>query len=423
MQQLNHKCVRRVMAAALLAAMSGSALAQDFLAERKVETRIYGFLNGEIESVKAVGGPTPYASRGRISDGNSRIGFAGSIGIKGDVRGLWQIEGSLNNFDEGGINGQGKSSTIESRNTYVGIESKRFGRFIIGNNDSVYRSLVGSGGALGGNLGLTVQGLDVWNNTSAQLSGNADSLFGRGEARYKNSAHYLTPEWNGLQAGASYGFDEVRDTGDDRARYSLAVKYSVGAFSIGAGYDRQQNTGVDVENLSKGFGFRNTSVSGVNTNFYKVLATYKFPTKTSVGLGFESGSYGYAIQSLPTPGNIYTALQTGSMKQRSVMASVTQEVGYDVSVMLAAGKLGKLDNTTFGRADDFGATQVSLGATYKIDEQFMPYVYFTRINNKSQQNVNLGQSPLHSNKAGTDDAFLAPGNSPRAFGIGLIARF
>ena len=147
MQQLNNKLTRRVLATALLAALSGSALADGFLEGRKVETRIYGFLNGEIESVKAEGGPTPYGSRGRVSDGNSRIGFAGSIGIKGDVRGLWQIEGSLNNFDEGGINGQGKSSTIESRNTFVGIESKRFGRFIIGNNESVYRSLVGSGQA------------------------------------------------------------------------------------------------------------------------------------------------------------------------------------------------------------------------------------------------------------------------------------
>ena len=419
----NNRCTRRVLAVAILAALSGGALAEGILENRHVETRIYGFLNGEIESVKAVGGATPYASRGRISDGNSRIGFAGSIGLRDDIRGIWQIEGSLNNFDEGGVNGQGKSATIESRNTFVGIESKRFGRFIVGNNDSVYRSLVGSGGALGGNLGLTVQGVDVWNNTSAQLSGNADSLFGRGEARYKNSAHYLSPEWRGFQAGASYGFDEQRTTGDDRARYSLAAKYSIGAFSIGAGYDRQQNTGVDVENLSKGFGMRNASVSGVNTSFYKLLATYKFPTKTSIGLGFESGSYGYAVQSLPTPGNIYTSLQTGSMKQRSVMASLSQEVGYDVTVMLAAGKLGKLDNTTFAKPDDFGATQISLGATYKIDEQFMPYVYFTRINNKAQQNVNLGQSPLHSNNSGQDDAFLAPGNSPRAFGFGFIARF
>ena len=103
MQQLNNKLTRRVLATALLAALSGGVMAQSFMEERKVETRIYGFLNGEIESVKAEGGATPYGSRGRVSDGNSRIGFAGSICIKGDVRGLWQIEGSLNNFDEGGI--------------------------------------------------------------------------------------------------------------------------------------------------------------------------------------------------------------------------------------------------------------------------------------------------------------------------------
>jgi hypothetical protein len=30
---------------------------------------------------------------------------------------------------------------------------------------------------------------------------------------------------------------------------------------------------------------------------------------------------------------------------------------------------------------------------------------------------------VYSNNIGKDDAFLAPGNSPRAFGIGLIARF
>jgi hypothetical protein len=30
---------------------------------------------------------------------------------------------------------------------------------------------------------------------------------------------------------------------------------------------------------------------------------------------------------------------------------------------------------------------------------------------------------VYSNNAGKEDAFLAPGNSPRAFGVGLIARF
>ena len=51
------------------------------------------------------------------------------------------------------------------------------------------------------------------------------------------------------------------------------------------------------------------------------------------------------------------------------------------------------------------------------------YGYFTHINNKAQSSVNLGQSPLYSNNSGTNNAFLAPGDSPRAFGVGLIARF
>ena len=32
------------------------------------------------------------------------------------------------------------------------------------------------------------------------MTGNANSLFGRGEARYKNSVHYLSPEWAGASA-------------------------------------------------------------------------------------------------------------------------------------------------------------------------------------------------------------------------------
>ena len=32
--------------------------------------KFYGFINGEVEAVKADGGTTPYAARGRVTDGN-----------------------------------------------------------------------------------------------------------------------------------------------------------------------------------------------------------------------------------------------------------------------------------------------------------------------------------------------------------------
>jgi predicted porin len=286
----------------------------------------------------------------------------------------------------------------------------------------VYRSLIGSGGALGGNLGLTVHGLDVWNNTSAQMSGNADSVFSRGEARYKNSAHYLSPEYHGVQVGASYGFDEDQATNTNRSRYSLAAKYTVGPFAIGAGFDRQQNTGVDTDKLTEGYGFRTADVDGRNTDFFKVVGTYQLPTRTTLGLGFEQGKFGYQTVAVPTSSNFYTGTNTGNMKQNSVMGSITQEFGA-ATIMASAAKLGNLQGTTFATPGDFGATQFSIGATYALNKFLTPYVYFTKIRNHAQQNVNLGQAPVYSNNIGQDDAFLAPGDSPRAFGVGLIARF
>lgn len=419
---------KTVLAAAMFAGLaglscaSGLAVAQTTVGGMAVDTSIYGFLNGQLESVEANGGATPYSARGRVSDGNSRIGFRGNIGVSDDLKGIWQIEAAMNNFDQGGVNSRGESATLSSRNSYVGIESARFGTFVVGNNDSVYRSLVGSGNALGGNLGLTAHGLDVWNNTSAQMSGNADSIFSRGEARYKNSAHYLSPTWFGLQVGGSYGFDEDQVTNTNRSRYAVAAKYTYGPFAIGAGFDRQNNTGVDTDRMVAGYGFRSTDVDGAKTDFWKVLGTYRLPTDTTLGLGYEQGKYGFQTVAVPTAGNFYTGTVEGQMKQSSVMGSITQQFGA-ATVMASYARLGDLKNTSFGQPGDFGARQFSIGATYALNRFLTPYIYFTKIRNDAQQSVNLGQAPIYSNNAGTDNAFLAPGNSPRAFGVGMIARF
>ena len=383
---------------------------------------VYGFINGEVESVEAVGGATPYPSRGRIADGNSRIGFTGTIGINADAKAIWQIEGGLNNFAQGGVNDNGQSATLESRNTFVGVTSDKFGSLVIGNNDSVYRSLVGSGGALGGNLGMTVHGLDVFNNTSAQMTGNADSIFSRGETRMKNSIHYLSPELYGLQAGVSYGFDEAMVNRNNRSRYSLAVKYQYQALTIGVGYDHQSNTGLDATMLQTGFGTVIDAQANVNTTYAKVIASYVLPTKTTIGLGVERASIGNSQIQFPSSGSIYTSVYQNALTQNSYLFSVAQDVG-DASLLAGYGKLSGLQGIQHYSADDFKAKQFSLALTYKLNSSLTPYVYVTKITNSAQSNINLGQSPVRSNALGTSAAFLAPGDSPRAIGIGLLARF
>lgn len=412
----------RLPALGALMCLANVAHAAD-LQDLHLQAKVYGFINAEVESVEADGGATPLQRRGRVSDGNSRLGFSGSIAIDATSRGLWQLEGSLNNFDQGGVNDQGASETLTSRNSFVGIEDDRFGRVIVGNNDSAYRSLIGSGGEMGGNLGMSSHGLDLWNNTSAQMTGNATSIFSRGESRYKNSVHYFSPTWAGLSAAASIGFDEALADGANHDRYSAALKYAIGSFEIGAGFDRQRNTGADVLRQQQGLGFQVDSQPGADTTYLKLVASYKLPTHTYLGLGFEQARFGFSAFNPPSSGGIYPSVQAGHMTQEGVMASVAQDLDEKTSLMLSYGKLGGLHDAQVGSSGDYGASQISLGAQHSFNNWLATYVYYTRIQNKAQQNVNLGESPLYSNDAGTSSAYLAPGNNPRAFGVGLIARF
>lgn len=152
----------------LAAAVISSSLPTRSLGQIPGNVKFYGFLNAEVERVWASGGVTPYDGRFRVTDGNSRVGVSGAIDLRERTRAIWQIEAGLNSFEQSGTNDKGLLSSITSRNTFVGVADERYGQLTVGYVDSVYRSLVGSGSELGGNLGLSTFGLDLWNNTSAR---------------------------------------------------------------------------------------------------------------------------------------------------------------------------------------------------------------------------------------------------------------
>jgi len=410
----------------------GAALPYGVAAQEAVETKPeakpwqgkpYGFLNAEVEYADAKGGATPYRGRGRVSDGNSRIGLQGSFDLRQNLKALWQIEGGLAYFDQGGVNDQGRTTTLVSRNTFVGMEHLRFGRLVIGSNESAYRSLVGSAGELGGNLGLTVTGLDVWTNTSAQLSGSADSVFSRGEDRYRNSAHYDSPDIRGFRGALSYAFDETLAAGRSRDRYALALRYARGPFKLGVGHEHRKNTGVNLESMRQGLGFHVGAEDGVATNFYKALVGVALPTKTYLGAGYEYVTYGFSDFLPPSPDEFNGQLVVGKMKQHGAMASIAQGILNRTTIMASAGKLWSLRGAPFGAWGDYAAWQASLGAKFAFNEHVTGYIYATEIHNGPTQNLNLGQSPIYSNQLGTANAYLAPGNHPRALGMGLLTRF
>ena len=391
-----------------------------------VQSRVYGFLNVQLERSWAKGGATPYDPRFRVVDGGSRIGYAGAVAVATDTSALWQLEGALAGFEQGGLTDQGAHTSIVSRNSFVGVENRRFGRLVAGNNDSAYRRLVGSGGDMGGNLGLTVLGLDLWNNTSAQFSGNGKSIFGRGEERYHNSIHYVSPAFpvshqrSSIQVAASFETDQALVQSARRDRFSVAGLYRIGAFSLGAAFDRQANTGVDVDTLEQGFGLRTDALNGVATYYYEVLASYRFPFGTYLGAGVERSNYGFLLLVPPTSG-FYAGFNRGVMRQTGAMASIAQPIGR-ATLMASAGLLSDLSNAFYGSGSDYRTAQFSLGAKYAFTDRFGAYVVFTGIQNRSQQDVNLG-APIYSNNLGTAQAYLAPGDKPRSIGFGALVRF
>src|SRR5262249_34161943 len=197
---MSRPCKSLLVYAALLA-LPCAARADDL----PISVRFYGFLNAEVEWVRAEGGATPYTPRMRVSDGNSRVGVFGAWNLTPKTEVQAQLEALLNNFEQGGVNDMGRSGTLASRNSFVGVSDTRFGRLLVGYYDNAYRSLVGTGSGFGGNLGLTELGLDLWNNTTAAMSGGFANVCGRAEPRSPNSSPHRSPSLFGRRAAVPSG--------------------------------------------------------------------------------------------------------------------------------------------------------------------------------------------------------------------------
>ncbi len=350
----------------------------------------YGFLSAGVESVKASGNgdfKKDVPGTGRVTDQGSRLGVKGSTKVDDDVTVYGQIETSLRGFDQAGTNDKGESATLASRNSFVGIGGG-FGKIELGQKDSAYKA-------------LTDIGLDIMSNTTASNHGSSNT-FSRGDARLKNSVHYLAPNLSGLDLGLSYGFDEARTLATDGSRqkndrFSLAGKYKTGDLQLAAGYDRQGSKN-DSGNTTKELN---------STVYTKLVASYALPGGTFIGAGFEQAKMDYATGK--DPKQTFTTVALGqTLGKTTIRASYTT--------------MGALKNARSGQEGDYKAKQWVIGATYDIYKQTQLYAYATKIKNEKSQNANLG-NPVYDTALGTSSASLTKGNDPQAFGAGIRYTF
>lgn len=352
------------------------ALSAAFIAPAAMaDVTIYGTMSASVESVKATGATDStkdLKSVNRVSSNVSKIGFKGNEDLGNGLKAIWQVEQEIS-IDDGGT----RKGSFASRNSFVGLDGQ-FGKVLLGNNDSAYKTLVKPVNPLADTIADTC---------------TDKAVFCRGDARLTNSVHYFTPNFAGFQAGVSYGTDETRNAlpNGERARndrWSVGASYDIAGFNFGLGYDRT-NDGAKLGDSAANNAAINSSA------YWKAVAKYTFGD-TQIGAGFERQT------------TDYKAAGVEDVSQNAWTVGAIQKFGaFGVGLSYVKLRESKSD------AKD-GADQWTLAGTYDLSKRTQTYAYYTRIDNDANQNRTFGN-------AGLDN--VGKGANPTGFGIGMKHMF
>lgn len=364
--------------------------------DAKSDTTFYGFISGGIESNKASGGQAPgYASRTRVVDHVSRLGFKGREDLGNGNSALWQLESGLRHFEQGGVDDRGQNAAFATRNSFIGLEHAAIGRILLGHHDSAYKMFTGSGNPT---LGTAL----MPNATANQFGPNA--VNSRGEARLNNSLHYYSPNWNGFKLGATWAMDETRQGGGNAKRLSLGLGYVWRGLTLAAAWDRRYDTAIAPAGNTPP-----SAVAGKSLSYHSLAASYRFDTGTLIGGNYEWGR-------LDPPGG-------ERLRQDDWLIALSQPFGA-AELKLSYGQLGALKQLGAGTdGKDFRASQWLLGGGYRLSKTTQAFAYYTRIRNHAKASANFSVNPLYDQALGTPKASLSAGSDPQAMGLGLSIVF
>jgi predicted porin len=228
--------MKKILAVAIATAFAAPA----FAATSNVD--IYGKLHMSLNWYDDI--PTNKSDIG-ISSNASRIGFKGSEDLGGGLKGIWQIESTLN-MDE-------RNGNVADRNSFVGL-SGGFGTALIGNHDTP--------------LKLVGRKVDLFGDTIAD-SRNVMKV--GSDDRARNVVAYISPNFSGFSGIAAYttDFNGTSDTNPDRDDYSawnVSGQYENGPIYVGFGYgdgDFHDTNGLDETwRLAGGFSFGDFRIVG-----------------------------------------------------------------------------------------------------------------------------------------------------------------
>ena len=239
---------KKIIALAVAGLVSGAAFAQTNVTVYGVVD--VGYVYSKTDNLKFSG----LASGGMSG---SRIGFRGTEALGNGLNAVFQAEFGFaaDQFDSKGTSA-GAGAFTNLRNSWVGLQHASYGTATIGRQNSVAYDWVSKGFSSDVTVNYpsnTIQGSFAQLNTSDRVN---------------NSIKYQSPNWNGFEARAIYGFGEVVGTEVNPGSTSDNGRYGVGA--------AYKNGPVDVALIYQGIAKNSTLPLTGKVNGWSLGGSYDF---------------------------------------------------------------------------------------------------------------------------------------------------
>ena len=347
---------KTVLAFAVAAAMGVPAVAA-------ADTTLYGRFNVSLDNVD-----NGAEKSTQLASNSSRIGVRGSEDLGGGLRGVFQMEAA---FDATG----GTGGTLASRNTFVGLAGD-FGEVRLGRHDTPYKLATLRMNFLADTVG------DMHNIFGA--AGDENGASGTFYQRADNTVLYMSPNFEGFRAMASYttdsrpGGDTPGEGAGDQDGYSLAATYENGPLFVAAAYERRN----DWEG------------EGGDPTAWKIGGTYSIDDLT-IALGYEridSDADGIGSR------NAYHLGARYNLGQAFLAASYTNAGSFDIP--------------------DTGAKAWAIGGGYNLSRRTGLYATYAQVDN--DDNTGYG---MHGTGKGKGTAPADDGVKVKGFQVGVFHNF
>jgi len=389
----------------LLTLAVAGALGAPLLASAQT-VQIYGRGNVGLDNYSATGstsGTGNYASRMRVFDSASRLGFRGSENLGGGMEAYFVLETGVN-WDNGSNTGQsgavnGSSGFPASRDSFVGIRGG-WGEVSFGRQSIWWAN------------GLNAQ-------TGANyINASADGIFtgivqvSPPSARQSNVMYYTSPRMAGLDVAVAYSPNTQEGstyTGTNQSKgdeWGVTMKYRLGGIYAQADWAKQRNKG---------------NVSGVNDTGIKLGVSYGYMPGARIALlaaKLKNDNISATSAAAAAPG--VGAVAGDSPEVKMYMLNWEHMFGME-QVMAGFAWSSKIKGFS-GTDTDTSCRWFHVGLKHHMSKRTGVYVSWNQIKNQANANCDYTGGSYSSASGGALPGASA-GADPRIWAVGIHHNF